>query len=725
MKKQLHFRALALLCAAFFVGESSAQSVTVDLSKESQKITGFGGINFTTWISDLTASQREIAFGNDNNQLGFSVLRIHVDELESNWSREVATVKAAKQHGCTVFASPWNPPSSMCEQKSGMKYHLKHDSYQAYTDHLNKFVKFMKDQGAPIDAISIQNEPDYASEWTGWTPTELVDFCKNYAGKINCKVIAPESFQYRKNYSDPIINDAAAWANVDVLGCHTYGTLVSDFAYQNYFNHSQGKELWMTEVYVPNSEANSNSRWPESLDVAVHMSNGMAVARFNAYVWWYIRRSYGPMNEDGSISKRGYMMAHFSKYVRPGYVRLDCTHNPTSNVYFTAYKNENDITLVIINKNTSAKTLNVSIPNNAVTSWERIVTTGSKNLAKESCNYSGTQFSVQLDAQSVVTLVGKGKNGMPKVTVTAPKEGTRFESPAAIEIKANATDENGQITKVEFYADDKLIGSSSNAPYTYTWDVEEIGKHTITVKATDNEGNVAAASTDVNVAQPKGPYKGTMVEIPGKIEAENFDEGGQGYGYSDNEEENQEKEYRPNEGVDITTTPDGGYAVGYTNTSEWLEYTVEVTETGDYTWYFNLASGSATSALHVECDGETIIPKINVEKTGEEWNNYKVVSGETKLTAGKHVIRIVIDNSYVNIDWLEFKSKNTTGSVVIESVKVAPHQGKYDVFSLSGKKLYSLNINSKEDAQSKLEKTLQPGIYVLSSGDDSFKIELK
>ncbi len=83
----------------------------------------------------------------------------------------------------------------------------------------------------------------------------------------------------------------------------------------------------MTEVYYPNSDTNSADRWPEALDVSQHIHNAMVEGDFQAYVWWYIRRSYGPMKEDGTISKRGYNMAHFSKFVRPGYVRIDATKN--------------------------------------------------------------------------------------------------------------------------------------------------------------------------------------------------------------------------------------------------------------------------------------------------------------------------------------------------------------------------------------------------------------
>ena len=130
-------------CIALMPMMATAQTVNVDLSKEYQLIKGFGGINFPTWIDDLSASQRETAFGNDEGQLGLSVLRIHVDPEESNWSKEVATAQNAVKKGVTVFASPWSPPSSMCEPYQSSK-RLKTSSYGAYVQHLNKFIDYMK-----------------------------------------------------------------------------------------------------------------------------------------------------------------------------------------------------------------------------------------------------------------------------------------------------------------------------------------------------------------------------------------------------------------------------------------------------------------------------------------------------------------------------------------------------------------------------------------------------
>lgn len=406
-------------------GVSAASDVVVNLSAEKQVIRGFGGINHPTWVGDLTAAQRDTAFGNGQNQLGFSVLRIYVDPDPNNWYKEVATAQRAIELGAIVFASPWNPPSNMLETftRSGDSdaKRLKYDMYDEYAQHLNDFVTYMNNNGVNLFAISVQNEPDYALDWTWWTPEEMLRFMKENAGTINCRVIAPESFQYLKNMSDPILNDPQALANMDILGAHTYGTSFSNFPYPLFKQKGAGKELWMTEVYYPNSNANSADLWPEALDVAYHIHHSMVDAEFQAYLWWYIRRQYGPMKEDGTISKRGYSMAHFSKFVRPGYVRVDATKNPDTNVFTSAYKGDNKVVIVAVNRGTSAVSQNFVIQNGTAATVSRWVTDGSSNMAAgSSISLSNGAFTAQLPAQSVTTFVAEYSG--------APATGTNYEA---------------------------------------------------------------------------------------------------------------------------------------------------------------------------------------------------------------------------------------------------------------------------------------------------------
>ncbi|MEK3714427.1 glucuronoxylanase [Paenibacillus sp. FSL R7-0333] len=412
---------------------SAASDVTVNLSAQKQLIRGFGGINHPVWIGDLTAAQRETAFGNGANQLGFSILRISVDENKNNWYKELDTAKAAVAKGAIVFASPWNPPSSMTEtfNRNGntSAKRLKYNQYGAYAQHLNDFVTYMKNNGVNLYAISIQNEPDYAETWTWWTPAEVLNFMKNYAGSINCRVIAPESFQYLKNMSDPILNDSQALANMDILGAHLYGTQVNNFAYPLFKQKGAGKELWMTEVYYPNSNNNSANLWPEALEVAYHMHNALVEGDFQAYVWWYIRRQYSPMNEDGSISKRGDSMAQFSKFVRPGYVRVDATKNPNTNVYVSAYKGSNKAVIVAINKSNSAVSQRFVLQNGSASSVSPWTTDASRKVAAGSAiNVSNGAFTAQLPALSVTTFVATLGSSKSSVTDTTYEADTEVEA---------------------------------------------------------------------------------------------------------------------------------------------------------------------------------------------------------------------------------------------------------------------------------------------------------
>ncbi|MBN2718063.1 MAG: glucuronoxylanase [Deltaproteobacteria bacterium] len=376
----------------------------VNLADEKQEIKGFGGISHPVWIGDLTAAQRETAFGNGPNQLGFSVLRLFISDNRNDWTRDVDTALRAQEAGAYIFSSPWNPPSGMTVNVNGVK-RIDPSKFGEYAQHLTDYYNTMTNAGVDIYAVSIQNEPDYAHDWTEWSPEEILNFSKNYAGDLSFRVMSAESFQYRKQIYDPILNDPAALENIDVFGAHTYGTQVSQMPYPLFKQKGAGKELWMTEVYVPNSNADSSDNWPEALQVATHVHNCLVEGEFQAYVWWYIRRSYSPMKEDGNIGKRGYMMAHYSKWVRPGFIRVDMPKNPVNGVNASAYKSDSDVTIVLVNTGNSPQTLNLSVAGSRVTTYYQTVTSGSKNLSDEgTVSVVDGQFSVSLEAQSVTTL---------------------------------------------------------------------------------------------------------------------------------------------------------------------------------------------------------------------------------------------------------------------------------------------------------------------------------
>ena len=417
------------------VKAASASDAVINLSTKYQEIQGYGGMNHPSWAGDLTASQRETAFGNSTNQLGFSVLRIFIDSDSNNWYKEVATAKAAIAKGAIVFATPWNPPSNLCEtfnhNGDTKAKRLRHDKYAQYANHLNNFVNYMKNNGVNLYAISMANEPDYGHDWTWWTSSEIVTFLKYYAGSINCRLIAPESFSYNKNNMEPILNDSQALANVDIMGTHLYGTQYKNFAWPLFQQKGAGKQLWMTEVYYPNSDANSADRWPEALGVSEHIHNAM-INNMQTYVWWYIRRSYSPMKEDGTISKRGYCMAQYSKFIRRGYRRVAATANPNNGVYVSAYTGDGKAVIVAINKGSSSISQKFTVNGQSISSVDRYRTSSNENLAKTS-NLALTDngFWAYMPANSVSTFVCNLKTNSTTATTSLSNGWYCIKNPAS------------------------------------------------------------------------------------------------------------------------------------------------------------------------------------------------------------------------------------------------------------------------------------------------------
>jgi len=114
-------------------------------------------------------------------------------------------------------------------------------------------------------------------------------------------------------------------------------------------------------------------------------------------------------------------------------------------------------------------------------------------------------------SSSVVTINGgtnPNPNQAPSVSLTAPANGATYTAPASITLSANASDSDGSVTKVEFFANGTLLGSDSSSPYSYTWTNVVAGSYTITAKAFDDDGATkisTSVSATVNTAPPPPP----------------------------------------------------------------------------------------------------------------------------------------------------------------------------------------------------------------------------
>jgi glucuronoarabinoxylan endo-1,4-beta-xylanase len=384
-------------------GSATDGDANIDAAAELQRIAGFGGMD-GGFYAELTAAQADSAFGNGTGQLGLSIIRIRVPEDETKFGTSLAAAQNAVGHGAIVMATPWTPPANQKSNASTVAGSLNVASYGAYADHLIAFRDFMQSNGVPIYALSVQNEPDIkvTYESCDWTANQLLDWVKGQGSKFgDTKLIAAESFHFDHALTDPILNDAAAAAQVDIIAGHIYGSGLADYP----LARQRGKEVWMTEHYT--ESANSANAWPLALDVGTEVQKLMA-ANFSAYVWWAIRRSYGLLTEDGQVSKRGYVLAQFSKFIRPGYTRIQATNPNNTNVAVTAYKGGNQVVVVAVNRSAHAQSIEHDVFNGCATGFSRFTTSATKNVAADDAvALQNGRATVSLDAQSITTFVSQ------------------------------------------------------------------------------------------------------------------------------------------------------------------------------------------------------------------------------------------------------------------------------------------------------------------------------
>ena len=229
--------------------------------------------------------------------------------------------------------------------------------------------------------------------------------------------------------------------------------------------------------------------------------------------------------------------------------------------------------------------------------------------------------------------------------------------------------------------------------YDATYIPSEKGDYTIKAVVTATDGTQYERLSGFKVYGEREPYNGVK-QIPGIIEAEDFDAGGEGYTFHDSDNVN-EGDYKPvyrsdSEGVDLVKG-NNGCVIGYTAAGEWLEYAVNVTKAGEYEYEATVSSGNDNAGFSIwmiSVNELARLAKVNVPKTGDgDWNTYKVVKGKLgkPLEAGEQILVISIDSPYANIDKIELKLVSETG---INGVK-AEDNGQATVYNLAGQKVNS------------------------------------
>ncbi|MCQ2055363.1 MAG: family 43 glycosylhydrolase [Fibrobacter sp.] len=253
---------------------------------------------------------------------------------------------------------------------------------------------------------------------------------------------------------------------------------------------------------------------------------------------------------------------------------------------------------------------------------------------------------------------------------------------------------------------------------------------------------------DSKTAIPQGPFckekltnaeakcekivVGATVDGPKNvIEFENYDVGGAGKAYYDLVTKNQGGEYREDR-VDIVAAGDG-FAVGYTQKGEWLEYTVNVDAEGILPYELAYATGMENAGVQFFMDDEPITEVLELKGTGD-FDEYTTIKGKTtkELSKGEHVLKVQMMTDYVNLDWIAFgdKQESTTKLVSKAAGVVAQNAGEYRVFDLTGHQIGKIRMNGGISTTGLKEGLKNAGFHsgtfvVRNSAGQTFRIDVR
>ena len=455
-RKYLTLAILLLVSLAQLRG-ALAQTATVNWTGVHQVIDGFGASDAFQGGSMSSANQA-LFFGTGSGQLGLSILRVQVSSNSDSAPGDCSSVssgcagvfvgdmKAAVANGARVYASPWSPPAQYttngsvnCQSNSGSGQ-LSTSSYGAYATWLGNFVQSVKTQGVNLYAISIQNEPDMCMTYdsASWSGSQIDTFVKNNLGPtfasqgLSTLIFAPEASSYSStvDIGSSCGGDSSCNQYVDGINWHEYGSSfnsTSSIGANSYpSNWPAGKKYWETEASCGNGfgpsfcESGFNTDINDALDWAAIIDQRIAVDGANAWLYWWLARGNPSDDEsltDGgsNVAKRAYMLGQYSKFVRPGYYRIDATHQPQQGVSISAYRDTGTNTLVVIatNYTGSAVSQPFSLTNAPkLTSVTPTTTSSSLSMASQaSVTVANNAFTYTLPANSITTFVGKSAAG--------------------------------------------------------------------------------------------------------------------------------------------------------------------------------------------------------------------------------------------------------------------------------------------------------------------------
>ena len=496
-------------------------TVRFDVQNTHQRITGFGGFVCSPQFGYNHMSTAEIKkVWGASSTVGCNIMRLYIPIGRNAWQQSLATAKQAKQMGLIVFASPWGQPAEWktngtvnAKNEDGTTGKLKRENWADYAQYLEDYVQYLRNNGVELDAISIQNEPDWPAQYAGclWDASEIAEFVKTYGKSISCKVMAPETLAVSDSYANAL-NKTDVLECFDIYGGHQYGGIQS--AYKNLAK--KGKEIWMTEYLINWNETEGNTRnFDFSKDFFNFFTaiNTCMLGDFNAWIHYAAKRYYGMMGDgqrgagtSGTITKRGYIMAHFAKFIT-GMTRIDASFG--ANLQGSAYLSQSGDTIVAVLSNSSDNTIDLTFDLPFYTQLGVLYTTGkSQNFKKtdltpesETCRPVAT-----IDAKSVATALFVKSSARQPSNMTGS---ISYYDYKRIDDLTTTKTTFGTAYKLSgksktFNHSNPLISSRTDASYGYVKLDEGMKKLVFEVKTLTSNMNYSSALTTLTYVNSQG-----------------------------------------------------------------------------------------------------------------------------------------------------------------------------------------------------------------------------
>ena len=420
-----------------------AGTCTVDATQTNQYIHCIGASS--AWSGIGSQGQALFAVDNVNGHLGLSSLRARIDPNNS-FSSEVNTLATAHSVNPNVllWATEWSPPAQY-KANNNVNGGASNDTFlgassgspnsadTGLASYQVSFIQYAQSHGAPLYALSIQNEPNFNPTYEAclWTAGQFDVYANAFhsalqSAGLSTKIMLPEPDNtFGMNLASTAMDDATVAPMIGIIGTHLYGSPnpgpLSSFGY----THVTNQEWWETEM------SGNSTDIPGALQEAGWIQNCLVNSNMNAFHYWWLT----DLISNNSFTIKAYVLGNYSKFIRPGYYRMGATASPTSGVNVSAFKNTNTsspqtIVFVAINNNGSTTSQTFSINGVSVSSVTPWVTDGSNNLIQKSAvAVSGNSFTYSLTGSSVTSFVGVVSGSNPPTATNTPVPPTKTNTP--------------------------------------------------------------------------------------------------------------------------------------------------------------------------------------------------------------------------------------------------------------------------------------------------------